>query len=368
MKNLHGILFSYECSDALGELVLPRTNASVPFGGRFRVVDFMLSNMVNAGITDVGVVMHGKYQSLLDHLGSGKAWDLSRKHGGLKLLPLAANADVGADFHGRIAALHAVMDYLREIRQEYVVMAASDVVINLPLQDVLQHHLASGADITAVCTRDTGDAAGVFFRADASGRIVETVRGPYVPQDSCRSLEIFVLRTEKLIALVQECIAHDQPSWSRGVLQGMVHSLHLQAYLWEGYAAKIRSVEEYYARSMELLQSDIRRELFRADRPIRAKESNNFSSYVDENCRCTASLIADGCVIEGTVENSILFPGVRVGRGAEVKNCILFKNVSVGAESTLRYAIVDKRTRLTEGCTMMGHEKCPLVIGKDREL
>ena len=368
MKNLHGILFSYERSDALGELVLPRTNASVPFGGRFRMVDFMLSNMVNAGINDIGVVMHGKYQSLLDHLGTGKDWDLSRKYGGLKLLPLDANADADSDFCGRIGALHAVKAYLKEIRQEYVMLADSDVVINLPIQDVLQRHIATGADVTAVCTAKMNDVAGTtYFKTDESGRIVDTALGQYVPE-GYRCLEIFVLSAKKLIELVDECISHNQPSFSKGVLQGKVKELHLQAYVWDGYAAQICSVQDYYTRSMELLQSNVRRELFRADRPIRAKESNNFSSYVDENCRCVGSLIADGCVIEGNVENSILFPGVRVGKGADVKNCILFKDVSVGAGATLHYAIVDKRSKLLDGCTMMGHEKYPMVVGKDKEI
>ncbi len=367
MKNLHGILFSYERSDALGELVLPRTNASVPFGGRFRMVDFMLSNMVNAGITDVGVVMHGKYQSLLDHLGTGKEWDLSRKYGGLKLLPLDANADADSDFRGRIGALHALKGYLKEIRQDYVMMAASDVVINLPIKDVLERHIATGADVTAVCSAKMEAEGGTYFKVDANGRIVDTACGQYVPE-GYRALEIFVVSKEKLIELVNNCISHNQPSWSKGVLQGMVKELHLQAYVWDGYAAQIRSVQEYYSRSMELLQSNVRRELFRADRPIRAKESNNFSSYVDENCRCIGSLIADGCVIEGNVENSILFPGVHVGKGADVKNCILFKDASVGAGATLHYAIVDKRTKLLDGRAMMGHEKYPIVIGKDQEI
>ena len=368
MKNLHGILFSYVRSDELGELVLPRTNASVPFGGRFRMVDFMLSNMVNAGITDIGVVMHGKYQSLLDHLGTGKDWDLSRKHGGLKLLPLAANADADIDFHGRIGALYAVKDYLRKIRQDYVILADCDVVVNLSIQDVLQRHIATGADVTAVCTEaKKGSKDGVFFKVDKDGRIVDTACGQYSPE-GYRALEIYIVKTDKLLELINDCISHNVTSWSKGVLQDMVKDLHLQAYVWDGYAAQVRSVQEYYDRSMELLDSGIRRSLFRADRPIRAKESNNFSSYVDENCRCAGSLIADGCVIEGDVENSILFPGVKVGKGAKVKNCILFKNVVVGEGATLQYAIVDKRTKLLSGCTMMGNEKYPLVIGKDQEI
>ena len=369
MKNLHGIIFSYESPNALGELVAHRTAASIPFGGRFRVVDFMLSNMVNAGITDVGVVMHGPYQSLLDHLGTGKEWDLSRRHGGLKLLPLAANAEVrDTEFHGRIAALNAVKGYLKEIKQEYIFMADGDVVINLPIQDVLQQHIATGADVTVVCTADLRDAEdSSCFTVDETGRITATAHAMPTPA-GYRSLEIFLLSKEKLLSLVEECIAHNETSWHKAILQGRVDSLRLQAYVWDGYAAQIRTMQQYYKRSMELLQSGIRRSLFRADRPVRAKDSSNLASYVDENCRCVNSLVADGCIIEGNVENSILFPGVVVGKGAEVKNCILFKNTVVGHGATLHCAILDKRSEIQPGRTLMGHETYPLVIGKDLEI
>lgn len=370
MKDLHGIIFSYESPNALGELAAHRTGASVPFGGRYRVVDFMLSNMVNAGITDVGVVMHGNYQSLMDHLGTGKEWDLSRRHGGLKLLPLAANAESSLDpvFHGRVAALNAVKSYLREIKQEYIFMADGDVVVNLPIEDVLRQHIATGADVTAVCTADLRDAEeSSCFQLDGSGRIVSTAYAMPVPQ-GYRSLEMFLLSKKTLLALVEECIAHNETSWRRAVLQGRVESLHLHGYVWSGYAACIRSIGQYYRRSMELLQSDIRRELFRPDRSIRAKDSSNLASYVDAGCRCVNSLVADGCLIEGSVENSILFPGVKVGRGAEVRNCILFKNAVVGYGATLHCAILDKRTEIQPDRTLMGYETYPLVIGKDLEI
>ncbi len=367
MKNLHGIIFSYERPNALGELVAHRTAASVPFGGRYRVVDFMLSNMVNAGITDVGVVMHGPYQSLLDHLGTGKEWDLSRKHGGLKLLPLAANAE-NLEFHGRIGALHAIKGYLKEIKQDYIFMADGDVVINLPIQDVLQQHIATGADVTVVCTADLRDTESCCcFEVSDSGRITSTAYDMLTPA-GYRSLEIFLLSREKLLALVEECIAHNETSWHRAILQERVNKLHLQAYVWAGYAAQISTMQQYYRRSMELLQSGTRRELFRADRPIRAKDSSNLATYVDQGCRCVNSLVADGCIIEGNVENSILFPGVKVGRGAEVKNCILFKDTVVGHGATLHCAILDKRSAIQPGRTLMGHETYPLVIGKDLEI
>ena len=161
MKGLHGIIFSYEKHNDLRELTLHRVPASVPFAGRYRVIDFILSSMVNAGITNVGVVLDGNYQSLLDHLGSGKDWDLSRMHGGLRLLPPFSHEQSPRgvrEFAGKMDALASVRSYLKEIRQSHVVLADSDLVINIPLQDVYQAHLDSGADITAVCTSKIGRA------------------------------------------------------------------------------------------------------------------------------------------------------------------------------------------------------------------
>ena len=176
MKGLHGIIFSYEKHNGLGELTAGRTPSSVPFAGRYRIIDFILSSMVNASITDVGVVMDGNYQSLLDHLGSGKDWDLSRKHGGLRLLPPFASGGTRGGFRGKMEALAGVRSYLEGIRQSHVVLADSDLIINIPLQDVYQAHLASGADITAVCTSNVdSDCDVTFFRLDGEGRVGEVL-------------------------------------------------------------------------------------------------------------------------------------------------------------------------------------------------
>ena len=151
MNDLHGILFAYRSDANLGELTRPRNTCSLPFGGRYRLIDFMLSNCVNAGMTDVGVVVHQSYQSLLDHLGSGKDWDLSRKHGGLRILPPFSYTEAGhGEYRGSMEALAGVYDYLEDIRQDYVLLAWGDMAINLPVNEVFEHHLNSGADITMV--------------------------------------------------------------------------------------------------------------------------------------------------------------------------------------------------------------------------
>ena len=182
MNGLHGIIFAYEKAPGLRELTEARMPGSVPFGGRYRVVDFMLSNMAGAGITDVGVVLHGNYQSLLDHIGSGKTWDMARKNGGLKLLPPFADArKFGVEeFRGKMEALSGVRSYLHEIRQKYVVLSDSDLIINLPLQKVLDAHIESGADITCVCT-ESGQFVenATYFTVNEAGRITETRCAPH---------------------------------------------------------------------------------------------------------------------------------------------------------------------------------------------
>ena len=367
MNGLHGIIFAYEKEPGLRELVEQRMPASVPFGGRYRIIDFMLSNMQNAGITDVGVVLHGNYQSLLDHLGSGKTWDMSRKYGGLRLLPpFADNRKYQSEeFRGKMEALAGVRSYIEEIRQDYVVLSDSDLIINLPIDDVFEAHLASGADITCVCTSNLGRTENAtYFHLDPDGRVAATLCDPHTPE-GYQSLEIYILSRELLLRLVDECEAQEKPSFRRDVLLGMGERLHIRSFIWEGLAAQLRTVKEYYDRSMALLDPKVAGALFCPERPIQAKEDDEASSYIAPESRCVNSFIADGCIVEGTVENSILFPGVRVGRGAQVRNCILFKNVTVSESVTLSHVIADKSVLVRAGGTLIGHENYPLTIARD---
>ena len=367
MKGMHGIIFSYEKKTGLRELIDHRIHGSIPIGGEYRMVDFMLSNMVNAGISDVGIIMQGKCQSMLDHLGTGKSWDLSRKRGGLTLLPAFAYMEGRGGpgkFRGKMEALSGVLNYLEEdIRQDYVVLADSDLMVNLPLDDVLEQHIATGADITCVCTAQAGEMGDTCFILDETGRIVDTMSDLQQPQGSA-GLSIFVLSKELLIRLVRHCAAHNLYSLRRDVLQGMGKELHLHAYIWEGYAARINTIRGYYERSMELLDPQVRAQLFCPQRPIYAKENDAGSTYIDPTGVCVNSLIADGCDIQGSVRNSIIFRGVQVEKGAQVDGCILFKNTVVKKDAVLRNVIADKYVVFQEGRMLMGHEHYPMVLGR----
>jgi glucose-1-phosphate adenylyltransferase len=366
MNGLHGIIFSYEKRNDLRELTNIRSASSIPFGGRYRAVDFALSNLVNAGAADVGVVLHGHYQSLLDHLGTGKNWDLSRKRGGLKILPpFAYKQDWGESaFRGKMQALANVRSYLTEIRQDYVCLMEGDLVANLPLSDILEQHIRSGADITAVCGNDSFFVeSGTYFQLGEGGRVTDVLFNLNTPR-GYRSLEVYILSKELLMSLVDDCASRDLYSFRRDVLQARKDSLRIQSWIWNGFAAQIRSVQEYYDRSMQLLNPDIRRELFCPERPIRAKSADKSSAYIAPEGTCVNSLVADGCSIAGTVENSILFSGVTVEAGATVRGCILFKETTVRRDAELTCVIADKRVEILEGHTIIGQAAYPVVVAK----
>ena len=365
MNGLHGIIFSYEKRNEMQELGQIRSAASIPFGGRYRAVDFALSSLVNAGCTDVGVVLHGHYQSLLDHLGTGKAWDLSRKRGGLRMLPpFNYQQSWGAmPFRGHMEALAGVRSYLDTIRQDYVALMDGDLVANLPMNDIYESHVKSGADITVVCGNDsfaTDD--GTYFEI-SDGRVTEVLYNLHRPR-GYRGLEVYIVSTRLLKEMVDECAAKDQYSWRRDVLQARKDQLYLRSYIWSGFAAQMRSVKEYYDRSMQLLDPVIRADLFTPVLPVRAKGTDKSSTYVGPEGVCVNSLVGEGCRIEGVVENSILFPGVNVNKGAVVRNSILFKGTDVLGGAKLAYVICDKDVKVQENRTLMGHATYPIVVAK----
>jgi len=368
INTLHGIVFSYLSNPTMRELTQHRNTCSVPYGGRYRIIDFMLSNMVNAGVVDVGLIVHTNYQSLLDHVGSGKDWDLSRKHGGLRILPPFgySNKNCGDCYRGRMDALAGIHSYLQNIKQDYVVLAGGDLAVNLDLRDMFHHHQKSGADITAACTPAAAAPSRYsdYFLLDSTGRVSDIMLQPATPQ-GYESLEIYILSKRLLLSLVDHCSSHNIPSFSQGVLMSMLHDLNITAYLFGGYAARMQSVASYFSTSMELLNPRVRTELFLSDRPIRTKDQSNPSTYYGSLSSSISSLIADGCIIEGEVENSILFRGVRVERGAKVSNCILMQGTTIENSAFLKYAIADKNVVVSSSRMLMGHSTYPLAIAKN---
>jgi len=339
MNKLHGIIFAYLSNPDLRELTQHRNTCSIPYGGQYRVIDFMLSNMVNAGVSDVGLIVHANYQSLLDHVGSGKDWDLSRKHGGLRILPpFGYSGRREGVYRGRMDALAGVRSYLQYIRQDYVVLAGGDLAVNLPLNDIFEAHIRNDADITAVCTsRPMGSPKDCdYFTIGAGGRITDVLVHPPIAQ-GCESLEVYILSKQLLLSLVDHCAAHNIPSFSTGVLQAMAGQLKICPYVFDGYAARLQSVAGYFARSMELLNPEVRTDLFAPGRPVRTKDRSDPSTYYGPGSRAVNSLVG----------------------------CVLMQGTAVQAGAVLKYAITDKNVRVNPGRMLMGHNTYPLSIAKN---
>jgi glucose-1-phosphate adenylyltransferase len=316
----------------------------------------------------VGVIMREKYQSRLDHLGSGKDWDLSRKRGGLRLLPPFSYAGKGpyeGVFLGNMAALFDITAYLSHIRQEYVVLAEGSLVANLPLEDALRHHLDNGADITALCTsRRLGPAEyACFMLLDPQNTVADIARGKDM-LDAVETLGVYILSKKLLETLVSHCAAHNLYDFERDVLQGMQGTLKVCGYIFDGFAARMNSVSSFFEHNMDVLRADVRASLFKKDRPVKTKVRDDASTYYAPGAQVKNCIVADGCYIEGDVENSVIFRGVRIESGVRVHNSILMQDTRVSAGAILGYAITDKEVTIGPGRMLMGHATYPIAIGK----
>ena len=366
MVNAHGIVLAYDTRPELKELTQHRTLSSVPFGGKYRLIDFALSSLVNAGISDAGVVVRENYRSLLDHVGSGRDWDMNRKNGGLMVLPpfCYGQSMAGSAIRGPLDAMVGVSHYISAIREKYTVIMESDLVANVDLAAALEAHEKGGADITVVSTgEDLGGMDPTYITVDEQGRAVNVKVGGE-RGDCLQSMNIFILETALLRRIVANAEEQGQYDWVRDILQQRVRELKIGTFLHQGYCARISNVSEYYSHSMELLDRGVRKSVFRADRPVLTKVRDETSTYFSPESAVNKCLVADGCFVEGEVENSILFRGVRVEKGAVVKNSVLMQGTVVKAGAKVSYTIADKDVVISEGRELTGHSAYPFTISK----
>lgn len=363
-----GIVFSNIHDSNVPELTARRTMASIPFGGRYRLIDFPLSNMINSGITKVGVITKSNYQSLMDHVGSGKDWDLARRNGGLIILPpFGVGADAGGELYtSRLEALKGVTNFLRRSVEEYVVLTDCDIVCKVDYADVIERHVATGADVTLVYARTRAekveDKCSVFDVAEG-GRIHGISMVQPDAGEINRSLNIFVMKRSFLQSVIGEAVAHGYKHFTKDVLAPGAGTMKIYGYEFGGYYAPVSSMLGYYRHNLELLGADVRHELF-GDRNIFTKVRASSPTKYGNGAIVKNSLIADGCVVEGEVENSILFRGVKVGRGTAVKNSILMQDTVTGENVTLNCIITDKNVVIRDRRVLSGCDTHPFYIAK----
>ena len=361
--NAMGLIFTNDAS--LGDLTNKRTMASLPFGGRYRQVDFALSNLTCAGIKHVGIISRHSYQSLMNHVGDGEEWGLELEEGGLEFLTPFAHSTVGT-YRGKLESINNAMDFLEFGDEDYVVMIDSAILSNIDLNAVIDSHIASGKDVTVVTKAGicNGEKKIDLAIKTADGEVTDMVVDFAADDSYLASMDIFVIGKQALIQSVKELVARDRFHMDRNLVMGGWRSgiVSVNVYEHQGVALFNESVEEYFGNSLSLICKDVRADLFGAAHPIYTKVRDRVPTYYGENSEVEDCLVADGCMLDGEVENSILFRQVTVEAGAEVEDCIIMNDTVIGEGAKLKYAILDKNVTVSAGAKLYGTKKAPVYI------
>ena len=363
--NVMGIIFANDA--ALGELTSKRTMASLPFGGRYRQVDFHLSNMAHAGIRHIGIISRHNYQSLMNHIGSGEEWGLELEEGGLEFLTPYAMSTT-ASYRGKLENLYFAMDFLEYgPEDELVVMADSAVLSNMDLTKVLASHVESGRDITIVTKAGIANGSkqlDLAVKVDDKGEITDMAVDYVAPDDYLASMDMFILSKKWLIEQVKEHVAHNLFHMDRDLVLGLWQkkAVSIHVYQFEGVAMFNESIEEYFRHSLDLIDKDIRHDVFGGNHAVFTKVRDRVPSYYGKDCEIENCIVADGCILEGEAEDCVLFRNVTVCKGAEVKRCVIMNDTVVGEGSELKYVILDKDVTVRPGSKLIGTPRNPIII------
>lgn len=368
-----GIIFPNSYDPLIPELVSVRLMASIPFASRYRIIDFILSSMTHSGIDNISVVVNKNYHSLMDHLGSGREWDLVRKNGGLHIFPPFAEKQVGGPYVGRAGALANLLGFLKSQKEKYVVMSDTNVVVNFDFNAMIKAHEESGADITIAYNEQelpkelldypTNDQIFYYTFDIEQGRIRKVSINPKTDGVQNTSMNIFIIGRELLIELVSNAYMQGRSFFMRDVIMPQLSKLNVQAYKYTDYVARICGMKSYFEENMKLLD-DYNLDALFSSAPIYTKIRGDNPTHYKDGAKVQNVMMADGCVIEGEVENSVIFRGVTVGKGAVVKNCILMQDTVVEAGANVEYLITDKNVTISAGKEMKGTDTFPVYIEK----
>ena len=370
MKDVMGIIYTGEKDSVLRELTVLRAVAAVPVAGRYRVIDFLVSSFVNSDIPNVGVVMQKNYHSLMDHLGSGKEWDLHGKNDGLFILPPFLTSENSGAYEGSLDALHANLNYIRRSRQEYVLLCNSRIVFNADFRGMVKNYEKSGADVCMMYSKNPDmqrSENGIYLDIDEDGKIIDLEIDPTKPRYENTALEVTLLKKDLLINLIDRGVSHGYHDLMRDVFQRLIRDagLHVAAYEYKKPCYRLDSVQSYFKFNMEVIKPEIRYSLFSDDRPVYTKLRDEMPARYLENADVSDSIVADGCIVDAKVNCSVLFRGVRIGKGASVKNCIIMQDSVIEEGAELENCILDKQAVIKAGGKLIGPPSYPIVISKN---
>ncbi len=370
MKDTLGIIFEEGTDAGLGTLTSKRSLAAVPIASRYRIIDFILSSMVNSGITNVGIITQKNYKSLMDHLGAGKEWDLNRKIGGLLLIPPFSYSEGLTSEKGELSELAGALDFLEKSPQKYVLLSKSHLIGNLNFNDAFEEHKNSNALITILYQKlePKSEISGLknrfFIDTDESERIKEIKAYSSTNESNKISLDIYIINKEYLIYLIRDGLASLERGMFAEVISRRLNHIRVKGYEAKDIVARIDSIKTYYQANMMLLEKDIREKLFFNPGLIFTKVKDEAPSKYLESAVVKNSLIADGCIINGYVENSIIFRGVRIEKGAVIKNSIIMQDAEIRENGILEHVILDKEVIIRHDIRLTGQESYLVLINK----
>lgn len=363
-KNVVGLVIADDRRLQLGDLTKPRALSAVPFGGRYRIIDFALSNMVNSGIKTIGVSTFNKYKSLMDHIGSGSAWDLDRKTQGLyfltpHVLSESYNMSSADDMSGLIS-------FYRDLRQKYIIIAQSDAVMTTTFNEMLEYHIAKNADITVMYNKDSekANASSYILDMTRTGKVKTVYENPLNPVSNRKTLGVMIMEKELFVNVLADGVSQGVKIWDFGFFLKHCDRLNIFGYEYKGLALRITSIPEYFDATMQLLDAEARRALFWSERPVFTKVKDEAPTQYSASCIVKNSVISDGCMIQGSVEDSVVFRGVTVSGQSKLKNCIVLQDSFISESCELENVIIDKDCLIRPGIKLIGQKEYPVVIGK----
>lgn len=362
MNNCIGIINLDENDNRMGELVRNRQIASVPIAARYRVVDFVLSNMTNSGIECIGIFTKNKSRSLLDHLTNGRPWDLHRKKDGLKVFNFGYEDPVVDDVHN----FSDNIGFVKYSRKEYVIMAPSYMICNIDYKEAIKVHKEKNNDITIIY-KNVNNADKAYgdcdvLNLDYTGEVISVGENIGRENNANISMEMYIMKTELFINMVEECIRNGMYKKIKQFINGNLDSLKVGSYEFRGYLACVNSLNSYYNANMDLLKKKINSELFFEGAPIYTKSKDEAPTHYTESSTVENSIIANGCYIEGEVKNCIISRKVHVCKGAKIEDCIIMQNTVIGEGARLERVIADKDTKIGVNEHYRGSDLWPFVM------
>ena len=363
-----GIILAGGNNHRMKELSQKRAVAAMPIAGSYRSIDFTLSNMSNSHIQKVAVLTQYNARSLNEHLNSSKWWDFGRKQGGIFVFSPVVTADNSHWYRGTADAMYQNLDFLKSSHEPYVIIASGDCIYKMDYNKVLEYHIAKKADITVVC-RDMDENSGVerygTIRMNEESRIEEFEEKPIVAKSHTISCGIYVVRRRALIEMLEKCAEEDRYDFVKDILIRYKNLKRIYGYKMRDYWKNIASVDDYFDANMDFLKPDIRKYFFKEYPDIYSKVDDLPPAKYNSGSNVKNSLISSGCIVNGTVENSVIFKSAYIGNNCTIKNSIILNDVYIGDNTYIENCIVESRDTIPANSCYKGEDGIKIVIEKN---